>query len=176
MTLPFREIPFSHHKAAVYPWESWSKILVVGCPSSHQPARIREEMLESGRPLQRKLNFRLHALSKFDWTISELCLEMADKMKCLKLLERRVVLDINSSWVTGRGSRHYIEKYTRSSTLHKRNDDSRIWNICSVSNHSNEMKKNKSFVVFGCSFLSAIRWLLWTSIWCQLSWATRKKT
>ena len=27
--LPFREIPFSHHKAAVYPWESWSKFLVI---------------------------------------------------------------------------------------------------------------------------------------------------
>ena len=51
MTLPFREIPFSHHKAAVYPWESWSKFLVAGCPSSHQPTRIREETLESGGPL-----------------------------------------------------------------------------------------------------------------------------
>ena len=46
-------------KAAVYPWESWSAFLVVGCPSSHQPTRIREETLESGGPLQRKLNFRL---------------------------------------------------------------------------------------------------------------------
>ena len=55
----FREIPFNHHKAAVYPWESWSKFLVAGCPSSHQPTRIREETLESGGPLQRKLNFRL---------------------------------------------------------------------------------------------------------------------
>ena len=73
------------------------------------------------------------ALSKLDLTISEeFCLGMADKMKCLKLLERRV---LDSSYVTGRGSRHYTEKYTRSSTLHERNDDSRIWNICSVSNH-----------------------------------------
>ena len=67
MTLPFREIPFSHHKAAVYPWESWSKFLVAGCPSSHQPTRIREEMLESGGPLQRKLNFRLRTVSKLHW-------------------------------------------------------------------------------------------------------------
>ena len=52
-------LPFSHHKAAVYPWESWSKFLVAGCPSSHQPTRIREETLESGGPLQRKLSFRL---------------------------------------------------------------------------------------------------------------------
>ena len=33
--------------------------MVAGCPSSHQPTRIREETLESGGPLQRKLNFRL---------------------------------------------------------------------------------------------------------------------
>ena len=33
---------------------------MAGCPSSHQPTRIREETLESGGPLQRKLNFRLH--------------------------------------------------------------------------------------------------------------------
>ena len=32
---------------------------MAGCPSSHQPTRIREETLESGEPLQRKLNFRL---------------------------------------------------------------------------------------------------------------------
>jgi hypothetical protein len=32
---------------------------VAGCPSSHQPTRIREERLESGGPLQQKLNFRL---------------------------------------------------------------------------------------------------------------------
>ena len=32
---------------------------MAGCPSSHQPTRIREETLESGGPLQRKLNFRL---------------------------------------------------------------------------------------------------------------------
>ena len=32
---------------------------MAGCPSLHQPARIREETLESGGPLQRKLNFRL---------------------------------------------------------------------------------------------------------------------
>ena len=32
---------------------------MAGCPSSHQPTKIREEMLESGGPLQRKLNFRL---------------------------------------------------------------------------------------------------------------------
>jgi len=35
-------------KAAVYPWKSWSEILVLGCPFSHQPTRIREETLESG--------------------------------------------------------------------------------------------------------------------------------
>ena len=35
-------------KAAVYPWECWSEFLVAGCPSSHQPTRIREETLESG--------------------------------------------------------------------------------------------------------------------------------
>ena len=33
---------------------------MAGCPSSHQPTRIREETLESGGPLQRKLNFCLH--------------------------------------------------------------------------------------------------------------------
>ena len=33
--------------------------LVAGFPSSHQPTRIREETLESGEPLQRKLNFCL---------------------------------------------------------------------------------------------------------------------
>ena len=32
---------------------------MVRCPSSHQPTKIREETLESGGPLQRKLNFRL---------------------------------------------------------------------------------------------------------------------
>ena len=46
-------------KAAVYPWESWSTFLVAGCPSSYQPTRIREETLESGGPLQRKLNYHL---------------------------------------------------------------------------------------------------------------------
>ena len=32
----------------VHLWECWSKFLVVGCPSSHQPTRIMEEKLESG--------------------------------------------------------------------------------------------------------------------------------
>ena len=64
-------VPFSHHKAAVYPWESWSKFLVAGCPSSHQPTRIREETLESGGPLQRKLNLRLRT---FVVRIVPLCL------------------------------------------------------------------------------------------------------
>ena len=32
---------------------------MAGCPSSHQPTRIRKETLESGGPHQRKLNFRL---------------------------------------------------------------------------------------------------------------------
>ena len=36
---------------------------MAGCPSSHQPTRIREETLESGGPLQRKLNFRLRRYS-----------------------------------------------------------------------------------------------------------------
>ena len=31
--------------------------MVAGCPSSHQPTRIREETLESGGPLQQKLSF-----------------------------------------------------------------------------------------------------------------------
>ena len=35
---------------------------MAGCPSSHQPTRIREETLESGGPLQRKLNFRLRTI------------------------------------------------------------------------------------------------------------------
>ena len=35
---------------------------MAGCPSSHQPTRIREETLESGGPLQQKLNFRLRTL------------------------------------------------------------------------------------------------------------------
>ena len=52
--------PVTILKAAVYPWESWSEFMVAGCPSSHQPTRIREETLESGGPLQRKLNFGLH--------------------------------------------------------------------------------------------------------------------
>ena len=37
---------------------------MAGCPSSHQPTRIREETLESGGPLQRKLNFRLHTICR----------------------------------------------------------------------------------------------------------------
>ena len=41
---------------------------MAGCPSSHQPTRIREETLESGGPLQRKLNFRLCTV-----TCSEKC-------------------------------------------------------------------------------------------------------
>ena len=45
-----------HYKAAVYLWESWSKFLVAGCPSSRQPTGTGEETLESGGPLQRKLN------------------------------------------------------------------------------------------------------------------------
>ena len=32
----FEKILFSHYKAVVYPWECWSKFLVVGCPSTHQ--------------------------------------------------------------------------------------------------------------------------------------------
>ena len=31
----------------VYPWECWSVFLMAGCPSSYQPAGIREETLES---------------------------------------------------------------------------------------------------------------------------------
>ena len=38
---------------------------MAGCPSSHQPTRIREETLESGEPLQWKLNFRLCTLYLF---------------------------------------------------------------------------------------------------------------
>ena len=38
---------------------------MAGCPSSHQPTRIREETLESGGPLQRKLNFRLRTNGGF---------------------------------------------------------------------------------------------------------------
>ena len=37
---------------------------MAGCPSSHQPTRIREETLESGGPLQRKLNFCLRTILK----------------------------------------------------------------------------------------------------------------
>ena len=37
-------LAFNHHKAVVFPWEC----LVTGCPSLRQPARIREEILESG--------------------------------------------------------------------------------------------------------------------------------
>ena len=37
---------------------------MAGCPSSHQPTRIREETLESGGPLQRKLNFRLRTFGQ----------------------------------------------------------------------------------------------------------------
>ena len=45
----FEKTPFCHHQVVVYPWECWSEFLVVGCHSSHQPARIREETLESGK-------------------------------------------------------------------------------------------------------------------------------
>ena len=41
-TLPFQEIPFSHHRAVVYTWECWNKFLVVGCRSSHQPTYATE--------------------------------------------------------------------------------------------------------------------------------------
>ena len=40
-------LPFSL-KAVVYLWEYWNKVLVTGCSSRHQPARIKEETLESG--------------------------------------------------------------------------------------------------------------------------------
>ena len=40
---------FSHHKAVIYSWEYWNKVLVAGCPSWHQPAWNREDMLESGK-------------------------------------------------------------------------------------------------------------------------------
>ena len=39
---------FIHHKAVVYPWEYWNKVLVTGCSSWRQPAQIREEVLETG--------------------------------------------------------------------------------------------------------------------------------
>ena len=29
----FEKILFSHHQAAVYPWEYWSEFLVIGCTS-----------------------------------------------------------------------------------------------------------------------------------------------
>ena len=72
----FWDLPFSHSdasilrkshlvtklKAAVYPWEGWSKFLIAGCPSSHQPTRIREDTLESGGSIEQKLNFRLRTL------------------------------------------------------------------------------------------------------------------
>ena len=44
----------SHHQAVVYPWECWSKFLVTGCPSSHQPTRIREETLECGNLFEQR--------------------------------------------------------------------------------------------------------------------------
>ena len=37
---------------------------MAGCPSSHQPTRIREEMLESGGPLQR--NFEKQILKEIN--------------------------------------------------------------------------------------------------------------
>ena len=40
--------------------------MIAGCPSSHQPTRIREETLESGGPLQRKLSFRLRTVSMYN--------------------------------------------------------------------------------------------------------------
>ena len=43
-----QSLVFSHHKAVVYPWEYRNKVLVTGCSSCCQPARIREEMLECG--------------------------------------------------------------------------------------------------------------------------------
>ena len=45
---------------------------MAGCPSSHQPTRIREETLESGGPLQRKLNFRLRTVRTKDFQKSVL--------------------------------------------------------------------------------------------------------
>ena len=66
-----QDLPFSHSdssisrksrpvtilKAAVYPWERWSEFLVVGCPSSHQSTRSREETLESRRTSSAEVEF-----------------------------------------------------------------------------------------------------------------------
>ena len=54
---------------------------MAGCPSSHQPTRIREEMLESGEPLQRKLNFRLCTLYCFS-NIDTRCLHSSMVLDC----------------------------------------------------------------------------------------------
>ena len=37
-----------HRKTVVDPWECWNENLLARCPPWHQPALIREEMLESG--------------------------------------------------------------------------------------------------------------------------------
>ena len=44
-------LAFSHHKAleaVFHPWECWNEFLVSECPSRRQPAKFREETLESG--------------------------------------------------------------------------------------------------------------------------------
>ena len=43
----FKKIMFSHHKAVDYTWECGNEFLVTECFSWRQPARIREEALES---------------------------------------------------------------------------------------------------------------------------------
>ena len=54
---------------------------MAGCPSSHQPTRIREETLESGGPLQRKLNFRLRTRDYYVNNLDVILIRMlVDKM------------------------------------------------------------------------------------------------
>ena len=48
VTLPFRENPVQSPSGSCLSMGMLEQVLVVGCPSSHQQAGIREETLESG--------------------------------------------------------------------------------------------------------------------------------
>ena len=57
-------------KAVVYPSECWNKVLVTGCSSWSQLARIREETLESGNLFSSKLvEFCLRTMYKIQLII-----------------------------------------------------------------------------------------------------------
>ena len=53
-------------KTFVYPWEYWNKVLVTGCSAWRQPARIREEMLQSATS-PAVIEFCLRTFNKSDF-------------------------------------------------------------------------------------------------------------